>query len=292
MQNAKLKMYPNVLAEGSSVLHSAPEEVVVLLVGDADLEVEAVRPHGVPALLPLHSLAPRLGLHLTGGLGPGPAGPPDGGHLLRVAAHLVVGDGLGGVTVIRLNLLGHNLVHQLAVLPFDILAVLIASPDLLPSLIRGPLGVALLLGDGGALGHLLGLGQDLDRAGLTILGDEGLQLQGVIGDCLGVGGLLALCEPDNPALSDRDVATHLGLPRLTVGVLLVAAHLGGGDVVVHIVVIRDVHTAVMVMSLPGVVLVVHVVVFEAQGGGQTDGEDDDLHHVCCCQLESDVFTGL
>ena len=34
-----------------------------------------------------------------------PAAPADGGHLLRVTAHLVVGDGLGGVTVISLNLL-------------------------------------------------------------------------------------------------------------------------------------------------------------------------------------------
>ena len=286
-------MYTCFLADGSSMLHSAPEEVVVLLVGDADLEVEAVRPHGVPALLPLHSLAPGLGPHLTGGLGPGPAGPPDGGHLLGVAAHLVVGDRLLGVTVIRLYLLGHDPVHQLAVLPGDVLAVLITGPDLLPSLlVRLPLGVALLLGDGGALGHLLGLVQDLDWAGLTIFGDESFQLQAVIGDCLGVRGLLALREPDNPALGNGDVATHLGLPRHAVGVLLVSAHLGGGDVVLHIVVIRDVHTVFMVMGLPGVVLVIHVEVFEAQGGGQTDGEEDELLHVFCFQSRSEILTDL
>ena len=95
----------------------APEEVVVLLVGDTDLEVSAVGLHAVLALLPLHSLALLLSPHLKRGLSLGPVGPLEGGHLLCVAADLVVGDGLGGVTVKCLNLLGHNLVHQFAVLP-------------------------------------------------------------------------------------------------------------------------------------------------------------------------------
>ena len=113
------------------MLDSASQEVVVLLVGDTDLEVPAVRLHIVLALLPLHSLALLLSPHLTRGLSPGSAAPLDGGHLLSVAADLVVGDGLGGVTVISLNLLRHDLVHQLTVLPCDIFAVLVASPDLL-----------------------------------------------------------------------------------------------------------------------------------------------------------------
>ena len=41
MHNAKL-MYSNEFLEGTLVLHSAPEQVVVLLVGDVDLEAEAV----------------------------------------------------------------------------------------------------------------------------------------------------------------------------------------------------------------------------------------------------------
>ena len=82
------------------MLDSAPEEIVVLL-----------------ALLPLHSLTLLLIPHLACGLGLGPAGPLEGGQLLCVAADLVVGDGLGGVEVIRLNLLGHNLVNQFAVCP-------------------------------------------------------------------------------------------------------------------------------------------------------------------------------
>ena len=176
------------------MLDSAPQEMVVLLVGDTDLEVPAVRLHIILALLPLHSLALLLSPHLTRGLSPGPAAPLDGGHLLSVAADLVVGDGLGGVTVISLNLLGHNLVHQFAVLPCNILTVLISSPDLLPIGVSGPLGVTLLLGDCVTLRHLLGLRQDLDCARLTILSLKGLQLQAVIRDCLSVRGLLALTQ--------------------------------------------------------------------------------------------------
>ena len=127
--------------------HSAPEEVVVLLVGDPGLEVKAVWLHAVLALLPLHSLALRLGPHLACGLGPGLAAPLDGGDLLLVVDHLVIADGGAGLTVVGLNLLSDHLVHQLAVLPGHVPAVLIPCPDLLSIGIHLPLGVALLLGD-------------------------------------------------------------------------------------------------------------------------------------------------
>ena len=49
----------------------------------------------------------------------------------------------------------------------------------------------------------------------------------------------------------------------------------------------------MALSLLGVMMVIHVVTFEAHGEGKTHGEDDELlHDVCCCQVRSEMLTEL
>ena len=49
----------------------------------------------------------------------------------------------------------------------------------------------------------------------------------------------------------------------------------------------------MALRLLGVMMVIHVVAFEAHGGGKTHGEDDELlHDVWCCQVRSEMLTEL
>ena len=96
--------------------------------------------------------------------------------------HRLVED--GGVvlcTVVCLHLSGDVTRLERAVLPGDLLAVLVTRPDLFTGRVEGPLGVAVLLGDVLTDWHHLDLSEDLrNGVGPTLDGVEIIDVQAVV----------------------------------------------------------------------------------------------------------------
>ena len=144
-----------------SMLDLAPEEVVILLVGDLDRDLLTVGDDSLLALSPLHLSAVSGAAHFAHGASSGRAGVLDVGGLLLLPQDSQVSlNSLVSAGVSR-HLLLNNLVHQITLLPGLVSAVLVTDKDLLSLGIDLPLGVTNLLGDLFALRHLLDLPQGL-----------------------------------------------------------------------------------------------------------------------------------
>ena len=159
-----------------SMLDLAPEEMIILLVGDLDRDLVTVGDDSLLALSPLHLSAVSGAAHSAHGASSGRAGVLDVGDQV-----LLLWDGQVGLC--RYLLLS-NLVHQITVLPGLVSAVLVTGKDLLSLGIDLPLGVTDLLGDLFALRHLLDLPQGLESVSDAFLGCEGLHFSLVTPDSL------------------------------------------------------------------------------------------------------------
>ena len=168
----------------------------------------------------------------------------------------------------------NNLVHQLALLPGLVSAVLVAGKHLLSIGSDLPLGVTHLLGDVFAFRHLLDLYQGLESVWNTFLGCEGVCLGLVTPDgllpLLGVAGVAGL----HGALGAGQVDADLLCLGLTAPLHPVAADLLCGGVVLNLTVIRDIHTLILRM-------VMVVVVEESHALGDKSKEEDLGQHVVC-----------
>merc|ERR1712029_1257325 len=202
-----------------SMLDLAPEEVVILLVGDLDRDLVTVGDDSLLALSPLHLSAVSGAAHFAHGASSGGAGVLDVGGLLLLPQD----------SQVSLN----NLVHQIALLPGLVSAVLVTGEDLLSQGIDLPLGVTNLLGDLVALRHLLDLPQCLEAIRDAFLRCEGLHLSLVTPDgldtLLNVAGVASLHGALGAGQGDAD---PLGLGP-AVPLHLVAADALHGGVVLH-----------------------------------------------------------
>ena len=151
---------------------SAPEQMVELLMRDTEHSLEAVGDHGVLAFLPLHSLALPVSGDGAEGLGHSPACPGEQRHVHIHAVDSLVVYGWGFSALVSVDLSGDLTRLERAVIPGDVLTVLIPSPDLLSSSVENPPGVALLLGHGLAHRHHLDLRQRLLHSRLALHGVE------------------------------------------------------------------------------------------------------------------------
>ena len=217
--------------------------MVVLLVGDAEQRSEAVGDDVVLAVLPLHGLALPGGADGADRLGHGPAGPGEQRHVHLLDVDGLELDGNSFLSAVEgLHRSGDVTGLEGAVLPGDVLAVLIARPDLLPSSVEDPLGVALLLGDGLTHGHHLHLRQQFSCSWLALDGIEIIDLQTVVpgGDC-GLD-IIALREAHDRTLVDGNLPADILRPLNTLSLPLVVAELHGGLIEGEVSVARDVHT--------------------------------------------------
>ena len=167
--------------------------------------------------------------------------------------HRLVED--GGVvlcTVVCLHLSGDVTRLERAVLPGDLLAVLVTRPDLFTGRVEGPLGVAVLLGDVLTDRHHLHLGQDVrDGVWLAVDGIEVTDVQTVVPgpDC---GPLvLALSVGHHLALVNWHLLANLLRPLQTLSLELVVTDLLGGLVEGELRIARDVDTVLALLLLLG-----------------------------------------
>ena len=190
------------------------EEMLVFLVRYFEGHLAARGKDELLALLPLHSVAPGLHLDLAHGLADRLALSADHGDLLQLLEGEEVEQGLGviGGALPRGHLLRDHLLHEAAVLPRHVAAVVVAQPDLHPLLVHVPLGVALLLRNDLAHGDILDLGELLCGPGLADLLRELANLDDVVSDGLRHGAMLAVHVTLNLAVVDGDLDAGLLLP--------------------------------------------------------------------------------
>ena len=222
----------------------APEQVVVVLVRNSEETLEAVGEEDVLAVLPLHCLTLSLCRHRAHWLGHRPARPGEELHLDVGVDDGLEEDGLVGLgAVVGLDLGGDVARLEAAVLPGDVLAVLVARPDLLPRLVEDPLGVALLLGHVLAHGHHLDLGEDVRlRAGLAVNGVILSNVEAVVSGRLAALLVVTVSVAHHLALVDGDVPADLLGPPGALGLQLVVAQLHGGLIELELSIAGDVHT--------------------------------------------------
>ena len=229
------------------VLRNALEPVVVGLVGDLHHHlVEAEGLDDILALLVLQVCALLLVVGLTGGIGSRHALSPVAGHLDLGIGGQSVGHGRQvGAGILRYTD-GGLYVHQLAVLPGHLLAVLVTGPHLLSKLVDNPLGVALLLLHGLTDRLLVRLKEGLTTGLMALLTDKGFRVAGVVLHDLGERYALAVGIGISLALLDWDLnAGRAGL-GLATATDLEGAEVRSGGVVLDLAVAGDVHAVLLV----------------------------------------------
>ena len=190
------------------------EEMLVFLVRYFEGHLAARGKDELLTLLPLHCVAPGLHLDLAHGLADRLALGADHSDLLLLLEGEEVEQGLGviGGALPRGHLLRDHLLHEAAVLPRNVAAVVVTQPYLHALLVHIPLGVALLLSHDLAHGHVLDLGELLCGPGLADLLREFANLDDVISDGFRYGAILAVHVTFDLAVVDGDLDAVLLLP--------------------------------------------------------------------------------
>ena len=229
------------------MLRNALEPVVVGLVGDLHHHLaEAEGLDDILALLVLQVCALLYIVGLTVGIGSRHALGPVAGHLDLGVAGQSVGHGRQVGTGILRHTDGGLYVHQLAVLPRHLLAVLVAGPHLLSKLVDDPLGVTLFLLHGLTDRLLVRLKEGLTTGLMALLTNKGFSVACVVLHDLGEGHTLAVGIRISLALLDGDLhASRAGL-GLAAATDLEGAEVCGGGVVLDLAVAGDVNAVLLV----------------------------------------------
>ena len=225
------------MVEGTS------EKMFFFLVGDTELNIEAVWFNDILTVVDLHILTDSLGGHLTNRFTNSLASSlVETDPVYLVCNSLIIDGVIGILTFVRLHLLFDWCGHKFAFLPGDISAVYFAVPHLLSIAIDDPLAVATLLGHIGALRQVLVLCDVCFVWGAGFV-RKLMLIDNIIGDFLLLRGLITLSVAHNLAVSDNDVLAHPLCGRLTVGRHLEVTELVNSSVELHVSIHRDVHTA-------------------------------------------------
>ena len=138
-------------------------KMIELLIGNLEQNILTIRHHNLLTVFPLHLPTLPLRGHGAHGLGHGDAAPVQEGDLSMEMLNSLEEDGVvSGGAIISGNFDFNFAKLQSAVLPGDIMAVFIASPDLLALFVDDPLCVALLFCHVDTNRHVLFLSDNFD----------------------------------------------------------------------------------------------------------------------------------